>query len=182
VITRSEYRRAQEQAADMIRHAGIRITDAEAQRIEVVDFGLGDLEREGVQVLTLFETDRVAAKVLVLFPYQTEPEHWHPPVGDDPGKEETIRVIDGRVHFCVPGDDTVELGWIPRGKEEVYTARHEILLKPCSQLTLPPGTKHWFQASEEGAVMYSFSTSVRDGLDRFTDPRIIRETRIVADE
>jgi hypothetical protein len=28
-------------------------------------------------------------------------------------------------------------------------------------------------------VFYSFSTCVRDGLDRFTDPAVVRETRII---
>ena len=73
-------------------------------------------------------------------------------------------------------------GWVPAGKESCYTCRHEVVLKPCDQLTLPPGTKHWFQAREGGAVFYSFSTCVRDGLDRFTDPAIVRQTVIVGDE
>jgi hypothetical protein len=30
--------------------------------------------------------------------------------------------------------------------------------------------------------MYSFSTCVRDGLDRFSDPAIVRQTVIVEDE
>lgn len=86
MIKRSDYVQAQQRAAEMIRHAGVRVTDQEAAAIEVVDFGLNHLEQEGVQVLTLFATERVSAKVLVLFPRQTEPEHWHPPVGTDPGK------------------------------------------------------------------------------------------------
>jgi D-lyxose ketol-isomerase len=52
-------------------------------------------------------------------------------------------------------------------------------MKPCDLLTLAPGEKHWFQAREEGAVMYSFSTVARDALDQFTDPNIERITKIV---
>jgi hypothetical protein len=35
------------------------------------------------------------------------------------------------------------------------------------------------QAGEEGAVMYTISTTARDILDRFTDPSIVRETKVV---
>jgi len=41
-----------------------------------------------------------------------------------------------------------------------------------------PGKKHWFQAGEEGVVMYSFSSVARDVLDGFTDPKIQRVTKI----
>jgi len=79
MIKRSEYTRVQQQAAAMIRAAGIQLTEAEAQRIDVVDFGLGRVAAEGVQVFTFFATERISAKVLVMLPHQTEPEHWHPP-------------------------------------------------------------------------------------------------------
>lgn len=157
----------------------MRISDKEERSIEVVDFGLSRLREEGVQVLTLIQTERISVKVLALFPYQTEPEHWHPPVGNDPGKEETIRVIDGTVLFFVPGPDTLSRGLIPKGKESSYTVKHEIIMEPSDQITLEPGKKHWFQALDGGAVMFSFSTIARDALDKFTDPSIVRITRIV---
>jgi D-lyxose ketol-isomerase len=162
----------------MIRQAGITISDDEVGSIEVVDFGLSNLDREGVQVLTLVQTQRISIKVLALFPNQTEPEHWHPPVGDDPGKEETIRMIAGTVYFYVPGEDTLKEGFIVGGKADCYTMRKEIVMKPCDQLTLAPGEKHWFQTREEGAVMYSFSTIARDALDQFSDPAIERITKV----
>jgi D-lyxose ketol-isomerase len=90
VITRKEQISARQRAAELIRQAGIAISDEEAATIEVGDFGLSNLEREGGQMLTLVQTERISVKILVLFPNQTLPEHWHPPVGDDPGKEETI--------------------------------------------------------------------------------------------
>lgn len=163
----------------MIRQAGIKITEKEANSVGIVDFGLSNLEKEGVQVLTLIQTERISVKVLVLFPNQTEPEHWHPPVGDDPGKEETVRVISGIVYFYIPGEDTLKEGFIPEGKENYYTMRKEIVMKPSDQITLAPGEKHWFQARDKGAVMYSFSTIARDALDQFTDPDIVRITKIV---
>jgi D-lyxose ketol-isomerase len=67
------------------------------------------------------------------------------------------------------------------GKDSAYVLRHEIVLKPGDQLTFEPYEKHWFQAGPRGAVLYSFSTTVRDGLDGFTDPNIQRIT-VVKDE
>lgn len=176
MISKSEQREAQQRAARMMRNAGIQIMDDEIEKIEVVDFGLSQLSREGVQVFTMVNTDRLAAKVLVLFPNQTEPEHWHPKVGNDPGKQETIRHIWGDLRFYVDGPDTLKEGFVVSGKDEVYRLRHEIVLKPGDQLTFEPYEKHWFQGGPRGAVLYSFSTTVRDGLDGFTDPVIQRVT------
>jgi D-lyxose ketol-isomerase len=131
-----------------------------------------------VQVFTMVNTDRIAAKILVLFPSQTEPEHWHPRVGDSPGKQETIRHIWGDLLFYVDGDHSMKKGFIVDGKENVYTLRNEMILQPGDQLTFEPYEKHWFQAGPRGAVLYSFSTTVRDGLDGFTDPAIQRITSI----
>lgn len=182
MITRQQQEAAKKRAAEMIRQAGIQMTPQEAGSIEVADFGLSNLEREGVQVLTLLQTDRISVKILVMFPNQTEPEHWHPPVGDDPGKEETIRVISGTVYFYIPGEDTLDQGFIVDGKDDCYTMRKEIVMKPADQIVLAPGEKHWFQARDGGAVMYSFSTIARDALDQFTDPNIDRITKIVDPE
>jgi D-lyxose ketol-isomerase len=179
MITRAEQKAAQERAAQMIAEAGIRITEEETKRIEVVDFGFSRLEIEGVQVLTMVQTDRISVKVLAMLPNQTEPEHWHPPVGDDPGKEETIRVVSGRVYFYVQGENTLKQGFLVKGKEKHYTLRHEIILKPGDQITFQPGEKHWFQARDQGAVMYSFSSVARDALDQFTDPDIVRVVKVV---
>ena len=178
MITKSEQKEARQRAARMIREAGIQIKDDEIDAIEVVDFGLSQLSVEGVQVFTMVNTERLAAKVLVLFPNQTEPEHWHPQVGDDPGKQETIRHIWGDLRFYVAGPNTLEQGFIVPGKDHAYTLRHEIVLQPGDQLTFEPYEKHWFQGGPKGAVLYSFSTTVRDGLDGFTDPAIQRLTRV----
>ena len=179
MITKKQQKAAQKRAAEMIRQAGIAITNKEAGSIEVADFGLSNLEKEGVQVLTLLQTDRISVKVLVMLPDQTEPEHSHPPVDDDPGKEETIRVVAGKVYFYVTGEDTFKQGFIVEGKDDCYTMRNEIVMKPCDQITLAPGEKHWFQAHQGGAVMYSFSTIARDALDQFTDPDIDRITKVM---
>jgi D-lyxose ketol-isomerase len=179
MITRQQQQDARRHAAEMMRQAGIFLSDKESEAIEVVDFGLSQLAREGLQVVTLVQTERISVKVLALFPNQTEPEHWHPPVGDDPGKEETIRVVGGSMYFYVPGENTFHDGFLVKGKEHYYTVRHEILMRPGDQITLTPGVKHWFQAGPDGVVMYSFSTIARDILDKFTDPDIVRTTRVV---
>jgi len=181
MITKSQKVNAQQRAAAMIQQAGIQLSDDEIEKIEVVDFGLSQLEVEGVQVFTMVNTDRFAAKILALFPNQTEPEHWHPRVGNDPGKQETIRHIWGDLLFYINGDDNMKEGFIVEGKENVYTLRHEVILQPGDQLTFEPYEKHWFQAGLRGAVLYSFSTTVRDGLDGFTDPAIQRITVIKED-
>ena len=144
-----------ERAAAMLADAGILLTPEERDAIEIADFGLGDLDRYGLQVVVYVNTERVCAKELVLFPGQTCPEHRHPPVGDDPGKEETFRCRTGLVHLHVEGHD-------------------EVVLRPGEQFTIPPDTLHWFQAGDEGAIVSEFSTRSRDESDVFTDPRIVR--------
>jgi D-lyxose ketol-isomerase len=47
-------------------------------------------------------------------------------------------------------------------------------LRPGDQYTLPPDTKHWFQAGENGAVVSEFSSTSIDEKDEFTDPRVKR--------
>ena len=166
---------ARRRAADMLARAGLAITPAELARIEVADFGLADLERTGLQLLTYVNTDRYCAKELMLFPGQTCPEHRHPPVGGEPGKMETFRCRWGRVHLFVEGRPNGQsTASPPAGSEAYYTVFHELLLLPGDQYTIPPDTLHWFQAGTEGAVVSEFSSTSRDELDVFTDPRIVR--------
>ena len=178
MIKKQEFEQVCAESLALISKAGIHLNDQEKEKITAADFGLSQFRKEGVQILTLFETRRMAAKILVLLPHQTEPEHWHPPVGDDPGKEEVIRAIWGDLTFYIPGTPNLKRGFLVDNKEQYYTMRHEVEMAPGDQLVLPPGTKHWFQAGARGAVMYSFSTRVTDLLDQFTDPHIVRETVI----
>ena len=181
MIGRNVYRIIQQKALDLIDKAGIVITIEERGKIAVADFGLSNIYEEGIQILTLFETERIAGKLLILLPEQTEPEHWHPSVGNDPGKQEIIRALWGNLRFYVSGVDNMKAGFIPKGKEEFYSLRHEIIMNPGDQLVFDPGIKHWFQSGPEGALLYSFSTTVRDTMDRFTDPNIERITKITED-
>lgn len=166
--------KARRDAALLLVKAGIPLAEGEAERIEVIDFGLGNVPVEGLQLLTMFETDRMAGRILIMTPNQTEPEHWHPPFGENPGKQEIIRAFWGEVRFYLPGEGEIKQGFLVTGKEHLYTLRREVLLKPGDTLVLEPGSKHWFQAGKEGAVFYSFSTMVKDASDGFTDPDVIR--------
>ena len=146
---------ARERAAAMLAEAGIVLTPLESEHIEIADFGLGRLAEVGLQIVVYVNTDRVCAKELVLFPHQRCPEHRHPPVDGEPGKEETFRVRRGAVHLHVEGAG-------------------DIVLEPGEQYTIPPNTLHSFEAGDEGAIVSEFSTTSRDALDVFTDPQIVR--------
>ncbi len=178
MITKKDFKEVCQKSIAMIEKAGLLLTEADKLKMTAADFGLNEIKKEGIQILTLFQTGRIAGKILVLLPFQTEPEHWHPTVGDDPGKEEVIRALGGDLYFYIPGEDNMKKGFIVDGKEDFYTMRHEVDMKPGDQLELPAGTKHWFQAGAKGAVMYSFSTTVTDLNDQFTDPNIVRDTVI----
>lgn len=176
MLTGEQVRQARARAAEMLASAGIAITSAERANIEVVDFGLDDLEHLGLELVVYVNTERVCAKELVMFPHQTCAEHRHPPYEGTPGKEETFRVRTGIVYLHVEGDEpTVEPKAHPvRAERGVYTAKREIVLHPGEQFTVPPNTRHWFQSGPEGAVVSEFSTQSRDELDIFTDPEISR--------
>ncbi len=174
MIAERERERARREAAILLEKAGIPMGEGEIEKIEVIDFGLGNIQVEGLQLVTMFETERMAGRILIMTPYQTEPEHWHPPFGNNPGKQEIIRAYWGEVRFYLPGEGSISKGFVVEGKEHLYTLHRELILKPGDTLVLEPGSKHWFQAGEEGAVFYSFSTTVKDGSDGFTDSKVVR--------
>ena len=157
--------------------AGIVLTPEEKSRIEIVDFGLGIVDKMGLQLLTYINTERVCAKEMVLLPYQTCAEHKHVPTNGEEGKEETFRCRYGKVYLYVSGDGKAEdiQAKMPESKVTVF---HEIVLTPGEQYTIMPETWHWFQAGEEGAVISEFSTRSTDETDEFSDERLIRELKI----
>ena len=169
---------ARKQAAELIERSGLFLTEEEKAQLEVVDFGLGDLENYGVQLHTYVNTDRVCAKELIMFPRQTCAEHWHPPVGDNPGKEETFRCRWGTLYLYVEGTPTPAgqaHAHPPAGREDAFTVFREVVLRPGDQYTLMPGIKHWFQGGEDGCVVSEFSTRSTDENDLFTDPAVVRD-------
>ncbi len=163
----------------MLRRAGIVLTPGERAGIEIVDFGLSDLARTGLEIVVYENNDRYCAKELVMFPRQTCPEHWHPPVDGKPGKMETFRCRAGEVYLYVPGKRTIRpKAKPPKGREGWYRMNHEIVLKPGDQFTIRSGQPHWFQAGPRGAIVSEFSSTSTDAADVFRDPEIRRSTTI----
>jgi len=164
-----------QKALDFYDKARIVLTPEEKSNIEFADFGLGEFDQTGLILITYVNTARVCAKEMVLLPGQTCPEHRHPTIGSEPGKEETFRCRYGAVYLYVTGTSTANpLGSPPKSREKNYTVRHEIVLTPGQQYTIQPDTLHWFQAGPEGAVVSEFSTRSRDESDVFTDAGIVR--------
>jgi D-lyxose ketol-isomerase len=184
MLTASQAKQAQEKTAALFSQIGIVLTPEERKNIEIADFGLGDLEKQGLELITYVNNERYCAKELVLFSRQTCPEHRHPPVGSDPGKMETFRCRWGKVYLYVEGEPNANKmkAQLPEGSEAYYTVFHEIELNPGEQYTIPPNTLHWFQAGVEGAIVSEFSSTSRDEFDIFTDPRIRRLPEVVEDD
>lgn len=179
MITKIEYDSAVQRTLEYFSQAGIVLTDTEKSSIEIADFGLSNLEKEGLEILTYVNTARCCAKELVLFPGQACCEHRHPEVNGHPGKEETFRCRFGEVYLYIDGEETQNIkGKIPNNTPGAYTVFHEIVLYPGEQYTLAPNSLHWFQAGPNGAVVSEFSTSSVDEADIFTDKNILRETII----
>ena len=155
--------------------AGIVLTDDEKSNIEVADFNFGKVREIGLQLVTYVNTQRVCAKEMVLFPFQTCPEHKHVATDGRPGKEETFRCRYGKVYLYVSGEGKKENIRAKLPDTDV-TVFHEVILKPGEQYTIMPDTLHWFQAGEDGAVISEFSTRSTDETDVFTDKRIVRTT------
>jgi len=173
--THATVEQARRQVAAMLHEAGIVLTPQEEATIEIADMGLGEFERQGLALVVYVNNDRYCAKELALLPRQTCPQHRHPPVGDNPGKEETFRCRRGRVYLYVDGTPTPHPQChTPEGHHEVYTVWHEIELGPGEQYTIPPDMWHWFQAGAEGAIVSEFSSTSTDEHDIFMDPRIVR--------
>ena len=172
MTTRQHYEEARKAALDMLSQAGIALIPDEKARVEVTDCGLNDLKNIGMQVVTYINTSHVCAKELVLMPNQLFPEHKHPPVAGEPGKEETFRCRWGEVYLYVPGKVTPN----PKGHppQQYYTVKHEVVLHCGEQYTIDPNTLHWFQAGPQGAIVSEFSTQSRDETDLFTDPNVNR--------
>lgn len=161
-------------ATALIEGAGITLRPEEVESMEVLDFGLGDPEVTGAQIVHIVDTDRLAVRLIALLPGQVEPEHTHP-LDVSGGKEETIRCDWGTIYLYGPGEPTSNPSTEPPAQRASrYTVRHEYVLKPGKQVTFAPGQAHWFKAGPEGGIAWSFSTRATDLRDSFTDPEVVR--------
>ena len=70
-----KYENEIKEALSYYEKAKIVLTDIEKKSIEAADFGLNDIRNIGLQLLTYVNTEKCCAKEMVLFPYQTCPEH-----------------------------------------------------------------------------------------------------------
>ena len=176
-MKRITYEKQVKLALEMYEKAGIVLTDKEKNNVEVVDWGLDEVESNGLQIITYINTERVCAKEMVLLPYQTCAENMHIQTNGMEGKEETFRCRYGKVYLYVSGEGNKEniQAKLPSFDVSVF---HEIVLNPGEQYTIMPETWHWFQAGEEGAVISEFSTKSTDETDIFTDKRLVRATVI----
>lgn len=168
-------------AAKTMRDAGIAVTAAEENNIEICDYDLGRYDEIGTAILIYVNTERCCGKEMVLEEGQLCPEHYHPPLPQYgyPGKEETFRCRKGIVWLYVEGESTANPGFqVPADKKDTFTVWHEIRLTAGEQYTLKPNTKHWFAAGRGGAVISEFSTPSFDLSDVFTDPAITRISNI----
>jgi len=173
MLTQSVYESVVQRALKFLDRAGIVLSEAEKEQVQVAEYGMDMLDHIGLELVVYVNTERCCAKELVLFPGQTCPEHRHPPIGSYPGKEETFRCRWGSVYLYVPGEKTENpKGVAPPGKSDCFTVWHEVVLNPGDQYTLAPNTLHWFQSGPEGAVVSEFSTMSLDEYDIYTDPVI----------
>lgn len=174
MLDERQVRAIKRRAVDMMEvKAGFALTDDEKASISVVGFGQEDYFSYGAAVIDTIMHPRYGGRLIVFFPNQLIPEHWHPDVDGDVGKEETFRVLWGTVYIYGPGEPSPgALERIPAGKEAVFTSRHEAILNRAEQRTAPPQEKHWLIAGPEGAVALEISSTVRDSYDQVSDPSL----------
>lgn len=178
-LKRNFYEKVRKEALAYYDKANIILTEQEKESFVMMGFKLEEVYKTGLGVLVYVNTERVCAKEMVLLPNQTCPEHIHPNVDGQPGKEEVFRCRYGKVYLYVEGEPTDNRACNPpKGSEEYYTSFKEIQLNQGEQYILKPNIKHWFAAGDDGAVVSEFSTMSRDLLDIFTDPRISRDYEI----
>lgn len=161
---------------DCFKNSEFIFSEDELKNIEFADFGLGNIEAEGLNLIVYINNDRYCAKEMVLLPNQTCPEHKHPNRNDNLGKQETFRCRKGIVYLYVEGaGDKKNIHCkLPKDNADSYTVFKEIKLLPGEQYTIDPDTKHWFQAGDSGAIISEFSSPSDDGSDIFTNPKIKR--------
>ncbi|MBD3415276.1 MAG: D-lyxose/D-mannose family sugar isomerase [Candidatus Aminicenantes bacterium] len=175
-MNQEQVKKTRQKAYQLINKAHITLTEQERTHMEVADCGFDDIENLGLQAVTYINTDRYCAKEIILLPGQLFPEHQHPPIDEsNPGKQETFRCRWGQVLLYVEGKPSDSpKAKVPSQYRPYLTVWKEVELRPGNQYTLPPNTKHWFQAGEKGAVLSEFSSTSIDEKDEFSDPRVKR--------
>lgn len=165
----------------LYKQSQIVLTNTELAAIDYADFGLENIEEQGLNLILYVNNNRYCAKEMVLLPNQTCPEHMHPDMDGKEGKQETFRCRYGEVFLYLesekPLDEAAIQVTLPNQSKAYYTASREMKLVAGEQYTIPPRTKHWFKAGEKGAVISEFSSPSYDAFDVFTDPNVKRIIR-----
>lgn len=162
---------------DFLQENHFALSREDKDNIEVTDFGLNEWPSIGLQLITFVNNERYCSKLLILLKNQNCPEHLHPPFANNIGKQETFKCLYGNVYLYVDVpvlNDFSPSVFPPKHRAKWYTAKKEIFLNAGEQFTIPPNTKHWFQAGDKGAIIAEYSSQSRDEFDIFTDPEVIR--------
>jgi D-lyxose ketol-isomerase len=161
------------QALALLEKAHIPLSNDEKARLQIWDFGMQDLHRYGIQIAEYINNERYCARQLVMLPRQTVPEHRHPPIGEDPGKVETFRVVWGKVYAYLEGEPTQKIAAkLAETELPYFSAFRQVELNAGEQYTIDANVSHWFHAGDEGAVVIEFSSPAQDQYDIFKDPRV----------
>ena len=107
-------------------------------------YGLDSFEKFGLVMATVVNRD-YCKKILVIFPNQTNPEHFHKI------KEESFYCLSGEVKLTVEND--------------------VLILKPGDLALIPAGKKHTF-FSTKGAVVEEISSTSTSEDSYYSDPKI----------
>ncbi|HBU11392.1 MAG TPA: D-lyxose/D-mannose family sugar isomerase [Clostridiales bacterium] len=172
-MTREE---ARLKAIEYFDKAHIYLNDEEKKNLEIADMGLGRLDEFGIEIHIYINTERYAAKEMVLFPGQICPEQIHPPFEGDIGKEETFRVRMGTLYVYTEGGGAITdiKAKIPEDKRDAFHVFNETVLNVGDQCTLKPGVMHWICGGPEGCVVSEFSSRNMDEYDIYADPEVVR--------
>ena len=179
MITRSQVQSAQERAAQMLAQAGITITPEERRNIEVAEFGLGELEKTGLELVVYINTERYCAKELVLFPARPAPSI-------------AIRRLQAALARWKPSaaaGDMYGYMWLehpPLSSMATHRGKRSLLHRLPRDRALSRRTVHHLArypalvpGRGEGAIVSEFSSPSHDESDFFTDPRIRRIPEII---
>jgi D-lyxose ketol-isomerase len=158
-------------ALDYFDKAGIALSkDERSREIKIFNYDTVDFYEMGIVIVTFINTKRYCGRFILFFPGQSAGEHWHPDVGVNKGKEETLRVLYGQAFAYGEGEPTKNMkAKIPEGREKYFTSRHETILNPGDQYTVGLNEKHWWQAGPEGVITLEVSSTARDKYDLYTD-------------
>jgi D-lyxose ketol-isomerase len=170
VIT-GEQRAARQYAAEQLAAAGIVLTKAERDAIEIADFGLSRLQESGLLVLVYVDTGRYCARGSSSTPARRARSTVTHRSTTVPSRNRRSAAGVGSCAY-VEGEPSAEPACTAPAPQGLYTAGHEIRLEPVDRYTIPPNTLHWFQSGPEGAVVTEFSSASRDELDVFSDPAV----------